>query len=77
MMNYKDFEEARAKRSAKEITKANKVKGKRGHKRKSSTLEAEVEVGPSIPEVTVVRMGKVRPVEAKEVRWRAPVAKMY
>lgn len=40
-MSYEDLEEARAKRVVKEATRAAKGKGKRGRKRKSSTLEAE------------------------------------
>ncbi|KAF8852972.1 hypothetical protein BDZ45DRAFT_558562, partial [Acephala macrosclerotiorum] len=41
VMSYEDLEEARAKRVVKEATRAAKGKGKRGRKRKSSTLEAE------------------------------------
>jgi hypothetical protein len=40
-MSYEDLVEARAKRVVKEATRAAKGKGKRGRKRKSSTLEAE------------------------------------
>jgi len=40
-MSYKDLVEARAKRVIKEATRVAKGKGKRGRKRKSSTLEAE------------------------------------
>ncbi|KAH8743423.1 hypothetical protein BGZ57DRAFT_349602 [Hyaloscypha finlandica] len=40
-MSYEDLVEARAKRAVKEATRAAKGKGKRGRKRKSSTLEAE------------------------------------
>jgi hypothetical protein len=41
VMSYKDLVEARVKRVVKEATRAAKGKGKRGRKRKSSTLEAE------------------------------------
>ena len=41
VMSYEDLVEARAKRVVKEATRAAKGKGKRGRKRKSSTLEAE------------------------------------
>ena len=40
-MSYEDLVEARAKRVVKEATRATKGKGKRGRKRKSSTLETE------------------------------------
>jgi hypothetical protein len=41
VMSYEDLMEARAKQVIKEATRAAKGKGKRGQKRKSSTLEAE------------------------------------
>jgi hypothetical protein len=40
-MSYEDLVESRAKRVVKEATRAANGKGKRGRKRKSSTLEAE------------------------------------
>jgi hypothetical protein len=40
-MGFKELEEARAKRVAKDTTKEAKGKGKRGRKRKSATPEAE------------------------------------
>jgi hypothetical protein len=48
VISYEDLEEARAKRTTKE--KATVGKGKRGRKRKSSVLKAEVEASP--PEAT-------------------------
>lgn len=39
-MSYEDLEEARAKRAARDATKA-KDKGKRGRKRKGPVLEAD------------------------------------
>jgi len=41
VISYEDLVEARAKRVVKEATRAAKGKGKRGRKRKSSTLEAK------------------------------------
>jgi hypothetical protein len=41
VMSYEDLVQARAKRVVKEATRAANGKGKRGRKRKSSTLEAE------------------------------------
>ena len=74
-MSYKDLEEARAKREAKE--KAIAIKGKRGRKRKSPAPE-EAEAGPSVPKHKVVRMSEVEPANAVEgASWRIPVAKMY
>ena len=61
-MSYKDLEEARAKRAAKEKTSIGKVK--RGRKRKVPVLEADAAE-------LVVQMG-----EAAEP-WKAPVARMY
>ena len=74
-MSYKDLEEARAKREAKD--KATTGKGKRGRKRKSPALEADIEASSSVPKDKVVRISEIEPVEAVEVPWRAPVANMY
>ena len=60
-MSYEDIEEARAKRTAKEVIKG---KGKHGRKRKNTALDA------GEPEPEVARM-----IEAPEP-WRAPVARM-
>jgi len=68
-MSYKDLEEARAKRAAKE--KATASKGKRGRKRKSPAPEVE-------PEAEVLRMSEVpEPAKALVAPWRALVARMY
>jgi len=82
-MSYKDLEEARAKRAAKEKATASKGKGKRGHKRKSPAPEAglpeaglpEAEAGSSVPKDKVARMSEVlEPAKAPVAPWRAPVA---
>lgn len=74
---YKDLEEARAKREAKEKEKVTAVKVKRGRKRKNPILE-EVEAGPSASKDEVVRVSDVEPMEAVQgVSWSIPVAKMY
>lgn len=74
-MSYKDLEEARAKREAKE--KAIKTKGNRGSKRKSPAPE-EAEAGPSVRKDKVVRMSEVEPANTLEgASWRIPVAKMH
>ena len=75
VMSYKDLEEARARREAKD--KATAGKGKRGRKRKSPALEVDVEVGSLVPKDKVARMSEVEAAKAVGVPWRAPVAKMY
>lgn len=86
VMSYKDLEEARAKRAAKE--KATAVKGKRGLKRKSRMPEAEAEVeaqpgslkvvtDSSVSKDKVAWMSEVEPAMVLEGPWRAPVARMY
>jgi len=75
-MSYKDLEEARAKREAKEKEKASAVKGKRRRKRENAAPE-EGEAGLSAPMDEVVRMSEVEPAKAVGVPWRATVAKMY
>ena len=66
VMSYKDIEEARAKRAAKEVIKG---KGKCGRKRKSAAPEAGEPESELEPEVAPM-------IEAPEP-WRAPVARMY
>jgi len=89
VMSYEDLEEARAKRADKEAAKEAKGKGKRGRKRKSAALEADV---PE-PNAKVVRMSEAPPPARASVvqmngtlvaedeivpePWRAPVARMY
>ncbi|XTI91145.1 hypothetical protein V2W45_1242426, partial [Cenococcum geophilum] len=77
VISFKDLNEARAKRNAKE--KAIISKGKRGYRRKSPALEveAEAEAGLLIPKDKVARISKVEPAKALGVLWRAPVAKIY
>jgi len=63
VLSYKDLEEARAKRAAKEkaIVDKGKGKGKRGRKRKSPAPEAdssELEAGSSVPKKKVVWMSE-------------------
>ena len=67
-MSYKDLEEARAKRAAKEKATADNGKGKRGRKRKSPASEE----GSSVPtDNEVLELVKA------PVPWRAPVARKY
>ena len=68
VMSYKDLEEARAKRAAKEKATADKGKGKRGRKRKSPAPEE----GSSEP--TDNEMLELVKAPAP---WRALVARMY
>jgi hypothetical protein len=72
-MSYKDLEEARAKRATK--GKATTIKGKRGRKRKSSTIEAEVDANSqeTAPSVKAARTSRV----LEPAPQRAPVARMY
>ena len=67
-MSYKDLEEARAKRAAKEKATRDKGRGKRGRKRKSPAPEE----GSSVSTDNEV----LEPVKAP-AQWRAPVARMY
>jgi len=83
VLSYKDLEEARAKRAAKE--KAIADKGKRGRKRKSPAPEAdlsELEAGSLVPKKKVARMSErmsevLEPAKTPITPWRAPVARMY
>ncbi|KAF2647885.1 DDE-domain-containing protein, partial [Lophiostoma macrostomum CBS 122681] len=71
VMSYKDLEEARAKRNAKE--KAIASKGKRGQ----AEAEVEAEVASSVPKDKVARISEVEPAKDAPMPWRIPVAKMY
>ena len=68
VMSYKELEEARAKRDAKD--EAATTKGKRGRKRKIPTTE-QAEAGPS------AAVDEVEQANDMAVSWVAPVAKMY
>jgi hypothetical protein len=74
-MSYEDLKEVRAKRAAKE--KATAGKGKRGCKRESPALEAEVEAGLSMLKDKVARISEVELAKALVALWRAPVARIY
>ena len=73
-MSYKDLDEARAKREAKD--QAATTKGKRGRKRKTPAI-GEAEADPSVPERKAAPVSKVEQANATVVSWVAPVAKMY
>lgn len=73
-MSYKDLEEARAKREAKD--QAATRKGKRDRKRKTPATE-EAEAGPSVPKRKTALSSAAKPADATEMSWRAPIAKMY
>ena len=62
VMSYKDLEETRARREAKD--KATASKGKRGHKHKSPTPEEEAETSSSVPKDKVAQMSEVEPTKA-------------
>ena len=73
VISYKDLEEARAKRAAKEKAIAAKGKGKRGRKCKSPILDIEVEVEANSQEEEIgllvlknkmARIGEVEPIGA-------------
>ena len=74
-MSYKDLEEARAKRAAKEKAKekgkATAGKGKRGRKRKNPEPEAEV------LKDKVVRISEVLELVKALESWRILVARIY
>lgn len=74
VMSYKDLEEARAKREAKD--EAATTKGKRGRKRKIPTTD-QAEVGPSSPKRRSAAVEQVEQANATTVSWRVPIAKMY
>ncbi|KAF2726533.1 hypothetical protein EJ04DRAFT_530190 [Polyplosphaeria fusca] len=75
VMGYKDLEEARAKRDAKE--KAIVVKGNRGRKRKSSAPEPGVEANLPPSKKRAARLSETEPLKVAGMSQRAPVAKMY
>lgn len=73
-MSFKELEEARSKRAAKDKTTADKKK--RGWKRKDSALEEDT--APLVPENKVVRMsGMLGLTQNAPSPWRALVARMY
>jgi hypothetical protein len=75
-MSYKDLEEARAKRDAKDQAAA--TKGKRSRKPKAPAAEeGEAKAGPSMPRRRAVPSNATQPARATELSWRAPVAKIY
>jgi hypothetical protein len=69
-MGFKELEEARAKRVAKDTTKEAKGKGKRGRKRKSATPEAEEAA------VDKAKRGRKRKSVALEAEAPEPIAKV-
>lgn len=73
-MSYKDLEEARAKREAKDQAAARK--GKQGCKRKAPATK-EAEAGPSAPKRREAAVNEVERASTTAVAWVAPVAKMY
>lgn len=74
VMSYKDLEEARAKREAKD--RAATTQGKRGRKRKTPATE-QAEAVPSAPKRRAAAVNEVEQANATAVLWVAPVAKMY
>jgi hypothetical protein len=68
-MSYEDLVEARAKRVVKEATRAAKGKGKRGRKRKSSTLEAEEDTAETARRGRSVRAPHLTR-QRQRTRWR-------
>ena len=83
-MSFKNLEEARAKRAAKE--KATACKGKRSLKRKIHTLESEVKAqavsskklaDSLVSKNKVARMSEVNTTKTSGAPFRAPVARMY
>ena len=73
VMSYKDLEEARAKRAAKEKPDTIADKGKRGRKRKSPALEAEAEAEAKMVQISDMP----EPAMTPTALWRAPVARIY
>ena len=87
VIGFKELEEARAKRIAKDTTKEAKGKGKRGRKRKSVALEAEApepiakvaRTSKAPARASVVQMSETLVAEDEIVPgpWRALVARVY
>jgi hypothetical protein len=72
-MSYEDLVETRAKRIVKDANRAAKGKGKRGRKRKSSTLEAEEDIAEEDTAETA-RRGRKRKSAALDAHAPAPAS---